>query len=215
MSTDTKPTESTLKIDDPAAAALQLEAWGSIGSAIDGPMETRGHEMWRGAGERVGTGIWECDAGRFTARFADRGEFIHIVTGRMTCTAEDGTVTEIMLNADGRVWIDQAGRSLRTGVTMDPPKALAILRAVAGQADLQLTSASPSLDAELRPWGARVKAAIPPITKAPVFTIRKPPVRVFTLDEYVEAAMVTAGDVVHLPVAARRAADHPFLRRGG
>jgi uncharacterized cupin superfamily protein len=92
VSTETK---STLKIDDPSAAALQLEAWGAIGSAIDGPMETRGIEMWRGAGERVGTGIWECDAGRFKARFADRGEFIHIVTGRMTCTAEDGTVTEL------------------------------------------------------------------------------------------------------------------------
>src|SRR5476651_969875 len=81
---------------------------------------------------------------------------------------EDPGVTDIMLNADGSIWVDQAGRSRKTSVTMDAPKALAILRAVAGQADLQLTSASPSLDAELRPWGVRVKAAIPPITKAPV-----------------------------------------------
>ena len=104
---------------------------------------------------------------------------------------EDPAVTDIMLNADGCVWVDQVGRSRKTSVTMDAPKALAILRAVAGQADLQLTSASPSLDAELRPWGARVKAAIPPITKAPVFTIRKPPARVFTLDEYVGAGIIT------------------------
>ena len=89
---------------------------------------------------------------------------------------------------------------------MDPPKALAILRAVAGQADLQLTAQSPSLDAELRPWGARVKAAIPPITKAPVFTIRKPPGRVFTLDEYVEAGILTAAqaDVLRAAVAAKQ-----------
>ena len=95
MSTDPKSTESILKLDNPTAAALQLDAWGSIGSAMDGPMGTRGREMWRGAGERVGTGIWECDAGRFTARFTDRGEFIHIVSGRMTCTAVDGAVTEL------------------------------------------------------------------------------------------------------------------------
>lgn len=119
---------------------------------------------------------------------------------------EDPTVTEIMLNADGRVWIDQGGRSLKTGVTMNPPKALAILRAVAGQADLQLTSGSPSLDAELRPWGARVKAAIPPLTKAPVFTIRKPPARVFTLDEYVETGIVAPGqaDVLRAAIAAKQ-----------
>ena len=114
---------------------------------------------------------------------------------------EDPAVTEIMLNADGCVWVDQAGRSLKTAVTMDPPKALAILRAVAGQADLQLTSASPSLDAELRPWGARVKAAIPPITKAPVFTIRKPPARVFTLDEYVGAGIITVENAEVLKAA--------------
>jgi type IV secretion system protein VirB11 len=119
---------------------------------------------------------------------------------------EDPAVNEIMLNADGCVWIDRAGRSQKTAVTLDQHKALAILRTVAGQADLLLTSGSPSLDAELHPWGARVKAAIPPITKAPVFTIRKPPARVFTLDEYVESGIVTASDadVLRAAVAAKQ-----------
>lgn len=119
---------------------------------------------------------------------------------------EDAAVTEIMLNADGCVWVDRSGAVQRTGVTMDAPKALAILRAVASQADLQLTAGSPSLDAELRPWGARVKAAIPPITKAPVFTIRKPPARVFTLDEYVRAGIADAphADVLRAAIAAKQ-----------
>jgi len=119
---------------------------------------------------------------------------------------ENPAVTEIMLNADGCVWIDEAGRLGKTAVTIDAPRALAILRAVAGQADLQLTAQSPSLDAELRPWGARVKAAIPPITKAPVFTIRKPPARVFTLDEYVDAGILTAAhaEILRAAVAAKQ-----------
>lgn len=95
MSTDVTPAALSLKIDNPTAAGLQLDDWGAIGSAIDGPMETRGRTIWNGASDRIETGVWECDAGRFTARFADRGEFIHIVSGRMTCTAEDGTVTEL------------------------------------------------------------------------------------------------------------------------
>lgn len=58
-------------------------------------METRGRENWRSPDERIGTGIWEYDAGRFRAAFNDRGEFIHILTGNMTCTAEDGTVVSL------------------------------------------------------------------------------------------------------------------------
>jgi uncharacterized protein len=84
-----------LKIDPGTAENRELEAWGSIGSAIDGPMETRGHESWRSPDERVGTGIWECDAGRFRAAFAGRGEFIQIISGRMTCTSEDGAAIEL------------------------------------------------------------------------------------------------------------------------
>jgi type IV secretion system protein VirB11 len=119
---------------------------------------------------------------------------------------QDGTVSDIMLNDDGRVWIDQDGKAVETGVSLSPPKALAILRAVAGQADRELTFANPSLDAELRPWGARVKAAIPPITRAPVFTMRKPPGRVFSLDEYVAAGIMSAdaAGVLRAAVASKQ-----------
>lgn len=86
---------ASLKIGRETVAALPLEDWGAIRTAVDGPMATRGSETWRSPDERVGTGVWECDAGRFPARFAGRGEFIQVVTGRMTCTADDGTVTEL------------------------------------------------------------------------------------------------------------------------
>jgi len=85
----------TLKIDPQTAESVELDAWGGISSAMDGPMETRGSESWRSPDERIGTGIWECDAGRFRAAFTDRGEFIHILSGRMTCTSEDGSVIEL------------------------------------------------------------------------------------------------------------------------
>lgn len=85
----------SLKLDPQTAATSQVENWGEIKSAVGGKMEARGREVWVSPDERVGTGIWECDAGTFRARFADRGEFIHVVSGSMTCTAEDGTVVEL------------------------------------------------------------------------------------------------------------------------
>jgi uncharacterized protein len=84
----------SLKIDPARAKSMELEKWGPIKSS-ENPMETRGNEVWRSPDEKIGTGIWECDAGTFTARFVDRGEFIQVVNGTMTCTAEDGTVTEL------------------------------------------------------------------------------------------------------------------------
>lgn len=86
---------TTLKIGRDTVGDRELEAWGAIGSAMDGPMETRGVETWRSPDERIGTGIWECDAGRFRANFAKTGEFIQVISGSMTCTAADGTVTEL------------------------------------------------------------------------------------------------------------------------
>lgn len=86
---------TTLKIDSATASTTDLEEWGTIGSALDGPMGIRGRVIWTSTDERVGTGIWECDAGRFQARFANSGEFIQVVSGRMTCTAADGTAVEL------------------------------------------------------------------------------------------------------------------------
>ena len=48
----------------------------------------------------------------------------------------------------------------------------------------------PQLDGEY-PGGFRFSGALPPIVSAPAFTIRKPASRVFTLDEYVEAGILT------------------------
>ncbi|HAX25799.1 MAG TPA: hypothetical protein DEU95_09270 [Chloroflexi bacterium] len=86
---------ATLKIGAESAATTALDEWGTIGSALDGPMGIRGREVWVSPDKRVGTGIWECDAGRFRASFSGSGEFIQVVSGRMTCTAEDGTSVEL------------------------------------------------------------------------------------------------------------------------
>lgn len=85
----------SLKIDPALATSMELAAWGEISSAVDGPMQTRGNEVWRSPDEKIGTGIWECDAGTFKASFAGRGEFIQVISGSMTCTADDGTVTDL------------------------------------------------------------------------------------------------------------------------
>jgi type IV secretion system protein VirB11 len=99
---------------------------------------------------------------------------------------EDDEVIEIVLNADGAIWIERMGAGMsRAGVTMDARDAFRMIQLVASATRTEVTAEKPSLAALVPGWGARLQAMVPPVTESPVFTIRKPPKRVFTLDDYV------------------------------
>jgi type IV secretion system protein VirB11 len=106
---------------------------------------------------------------------------------------EDDRVVEIMLNADGAVWIDQVGTGMtRTSVSLKSADAERMLRLVASTMGAELKDTSPSLSAKLPPpWGARVQASIPPVVDSPVFALRKPAKVVFSLEDYVERGIVS------------------------
>jgi len=116
----------------------------------------------------------------------------------------DETVVEIMLNADGRIWVERAGVGLvATDQTMSPGDALRMLRLVATEMNVELSDHNPSLAGKLPIWGARVQASIPPIVEAPIFALRKPAKLVFGLDQYVERFILTADEAQALRVAVQ------------
>ena len=105
---------------------------------------------------------------------------------------DDDAVLEIMLNADGRVWVEKAGAGMfETEATMSATDALRMLRLVATEMNTELSDRNPSLAGKLPIWGARVQASIPPVVEAPVFALRKPPKVVFTLDDYVASGIIS------------------------
>ena len=106
----------------------------------------------------------------------------------------DDLVVEIMLNADGAVWVEKVGAGmLRTGVRMAPADAERMLRLIASEMSVELTASSPSLSGKLPPpWGTRVQASIPPIVDAPTFALRKPARVVFSLGDYEANGILSA-----------------------
>src|SRR5205823_344638 len=64
----------------------------------------------------------------------------------------------------------------------------------------------PRVSAELPETGERFEGLLPPVVTAPVFAIRKPAVAVFTLADYVAAAIITdeQANLLRRAVAARR-----------
>ena len=56
---------------------------------LTGPITTRARPLGQDLDGRITTGTWECEVGRSRWEFEERGEFIHVLSGRMVCT-EDG-----------------------------------------------------------------------------------------------------------------------------
>ncbi|HRE42394.1 MAG TPA: P-type conjugative transfer ATPase TrbB [Terricaulis sp.] len=95
-------------------------------------------------------------------------------------------VVEVLINADGRVWIDRAGAGLLLTehrlVANDRETAIRLLAHEAGET---VGEDRPALATILPDSAARVQALLPPLVEAPVLAIRKRPSVIFTLDDYV------------------------------
>ena len=119
---------------------------------------------------------------------------------------EDPGVVEVMLNPDGRLWIDRLAEGLsETGERLAPEDGERIIRLVAHHVGAEVHAASPRVSAELPGTGERFEGLLPPVVAAPAFAIRKPAVAVFSLDDYVAAGIMTAeqASALRVGVAAR------------
>ena len=99
---------------------------------------------------------------------------------------------EIMLNADGTLWIERLTAGMECIGTMQPSQAESVICSVAAFHKQIVTRESPIFEGELPLNGERFEALIPPVVSAPVFTIRLKASKVFTLGEYVDAGIMTA-----------------------
>jgi P-type conjugative transfer ATPase TrbB len=119
---------------------------------------------------------------------------------------DDPSVVEVMLNPDGRLWIDRLAQGLSdTGQRLSPADGERIVRLVAHHVGAEVHSGAPRVSAELPETGERFEGLLPPVVTAPTFAIRKPAVAVFTLADYVAAGIMTSAhaDVLRNSVALR------------
>lgn len=104
----------------------------------------------------------------------------------------DPEVVEIMLNPDGRVWVEKIAQEMKVITEMSPDKSRIILSLVASALDSIVTPEKPIIEGELPLDGSRFEGLIPPVVSAPSFTIRKKATRIFTLSDYVDMGIIPA-----------------------
>lgn len=111
-------------------------------------------------------------------------------------------IVEVMLNPDGRLWIDRLSEGLSdTGELVAPTDGERIIRLVAHHVGVEVHAGSPRVSAELPETGERFEGLLPPVVAAPTFAIRKPAIAVFSLDDYVAGGIMDTSEAAALRVA--------------
>lgn len=104
---------------------------------------------------------------------------------RQALTASD--TIEVMANPDGSIWVETAGVGI---VVSDQVLGVAererVILLVASSTGELADRNSPIVSAELPGSGERFEGLLPPVSTAPCFSIRKPAVTPFSLNDYVD-----------------------------
>lgn len=120
---------------------------------------------------------------------------------------DDRRVVEVLLNPDGRLWVDRLGEGLSdTGATMPAAQARSLIGTVASMLGMAVSPEHPIVEGELPLDGSRFEGLVPPVVAQPVFSIRKRASLVYTLDDYVRDGILPPAwaDAVRRAVSAHR-----------
>ena len=116
----------------------------------------------------------------------------------------DDSVTEVMVNAFDRIYIERAGKIERAHATfVDNPHLLRIIDKIVSSVGRRVDEASPMVDARL-PDGSRVNAIIPPLAlKGPTLTIRKFARDPYTIDDLISFGTLSSAAAQFLAACVR------------
>lgn len=104
----------------------------------------------------------------------------------------DDSVVEILVNPDGKLWIERLGVGMVLAGRMETSRTESLIATVAGYIDTVINRDKPVLECEFPIDGSRFEALVGPIVAGPTFSIRKRAVRTHTLSDYVRDGIMTS-----------------------
>lgn len=121
--------------------------------------------------------------------------------GATICAAlEDSSVVEVMLNPDGRLFVERLGEGIASLGSLPAGAAEVIIGSVAHALQTEADDMQPIISGELPIGGHRFEGLLPPVVSAPTFSIRRRASRLIPLDDYVDDGIMTerqAGLITH------------------
>jgi type IV secretion system protein VirB11 len=112
--------------------------------------------------------------------------------GDQLCVAlDDATVVEIMLNPDGKLFIERLGHGVAPAGEMSAAAAEMVIGTVAHALQSEVDTEQPIISGELPIGGHRFEGLLPPVVAKPAFTIRRRASRLIPLEDYARAGVMT------------------------
>ncbi|MEO6012134.1 MAG: P-type conjugative transfer ATPase TrbB [Devosia sp.] len=112
--------------------------------------------------------------------------------GPAICIAlADPSVVEIMLNPDGRLFVERLGEEIVHFGQLPAAAAEVIIGSVAHALQTEADFFQPIVSGELPIGGHRFEGLLPPIVSAPSFSIRRRASRLIPLEDYVDAEVMS------------------------
>jgi type IV secretion system protein VirB11 len=118
---------------------------------------------------------------------------LHDALGAVITTAlVEPLVVEIMLNPDGRLFIERLGEGMALAGEMAPHDAEMVIGRVAHALKTEVDQDHPIISGELPIGGHRFEGILPPVAARPMFTIRKRASMLIRLSQYIADEIMTA-----------------------
>lgn len=113
--------------------------------------------------------------------------------GKMIMDAvHDPDVLEIMLNPDGKIWIEKYGEDQKCVGELGIPQGKLILSLVASALDQTIDAKNPVVEGTFPLDGLRFEGAFPPIVgPGASFSMRKKANRIITMEDYLKTGVIT------------------------
>ncbi len=116
--------------------------------------------------------------------------------GDRLCSAiDDSGVAEIMLNPDGRLFIENVGQGITAAGEMSAAAAEMVIGTVAHALRSEVDTDQPIISGELPIGGHRFEGLLPPVVSRPAFSIRRRASRLIPLEDYVRDGVMTEAQV--------------------
>jgi len=115
----------------------------------------------------------------------------HALGDQLCVALDDASVVEIMLNPDGRLFIERLGHGVAPAGAMSSAAAEVVIGSVAHALQSQADDERPIVSGELPIGGHRFEGLLPPVVSSPAFTIRRRASRLIPLNDYVTLKVMT------------------------
>lgn len=104
---------------------------------------------------------------------------------------KEDKVIEVMLNPDGKVWVERMGEGMvDSGIVIPLQDSILMMGTLAALLGKEIKDDTPILEGELPFNGERFEGLFPPLVSQPAFAIRKKATKIFTLDDYVRNGII-------------------------